>query len=199
MHESHASSHPLEQQTPSAQFPERHWLALVQLSPSARRGRHDPSEQNAVLRQSEALPHAVRHAFPTHAYSPHEPGTSTHAPAPLQLFAVTGASGPLHAAAPHEVPAAPKAQRPAPLHEAPQGPSPGHSSAGSSPSGMKAQVPTLPGSPHASQLPAQGLSQHTPSTQNPEAHAAPAAHAVPAGSFASQVPSGRQRPVKEQS
>src|SRR5262245_15155014 len=47
---------------------------------------------------------------------------------------------------------------------------PVHSIAGSVPSGIGLQTPSLPGTLHAMQPPTQAFSQQTPSTQDPEAH-----------------------------
>jgi hypothetical protein len=54
-----------------------------------------------------------------------------------------------------------------------------HSFSGSAPTGKGPQAPTLPTSLHETQVPVQALSQHTPSLQNPLAHAAAPAQAEP--------------------
>jgi hypothetical protein len=63
---------------------------------------------------------------------------------------------------------------PAPLHVL----TPLHAS-DCAPPGTCVQVPALPATLHISHVPHRALAQHTPSTQLPFAHAAPASHVVP--------------------
>jgi hypothetical protein len=63
-----------------------------------------------------------------------------------------------------------------------------HSLAGSVCAGTRLQVPALPGRLHARQVPVQPPSQHTPSTQLPEAHSAAAAQDSPSPRLLAHVP-----------
>jgi hypothetical protein len=73
-----------------------------------------------------------------------------------------------------------KTQAPAPSQVDRQGGVPlPQSFSGSVPMRMGLQVPTVPASLHETQVPAQALLQHTPSLQNPLAHAAALVQALP--------------------
>jgi hypothetical protein len=56
------------------------------------------------------------------------------------------------------------------------------------PSGKGVQVPTLPGRAHESQAPVHAVSQHTPSTHWPEAHALVPPQLVPLDSLGAHLP-----------
>ena len=70
-----------------------------------------------------------------------------------------------------------------------------HSPAGSAPSGSAMQVPRLPATLHASQVPVQALPQHTPSTHRPEPHCPAALQAVPGANFATHAPPTQRNPA----
>jgi hypothetical protein len=63
-----------------------------------------------------------------------------------------------------------------------------HSLEGSLRAGTRLQVPALPGRLHARQVPVHAPSQHTPSTQLPEAHSAAPAQDSPSPRLSAQVP-----------
>ena len=73
-------------------------------------------------------------------------------------------------------------QAPTPVHVPPQVPVPAHSSAGSVPEGMAEQVPTCDATLQAMHRPAHDVSQQTPSTHEPEAHAEVEMQVVPSRS-----------------
>jgi hypothetical protein len=75
---------------------------------------------------------------------------------------------------PQDVPIAAKSQAPEPLQVARQTPSPiPHSFSGSLPAAWPVHWPARPVWLHDTHLPSHALSQHTPSTQKPEAQALP--------------------------
>ena len=65
-----------------------------------------------------------------------------------------------------------------------------HSLSGSVPSGIARHCPSAEGELHVSQAPAHAESQHTPSTQWPDAHCAGLPHVVPLG-LGRQIPFGQ--------
>ena len=60
-----------------------------------------------------------------------------------------------------------------------------------------AQVPTLPGTSHASHWPPHARSQQKPSTQLPEAHCAATAQAAPCGNFGRHTPAEQKLPAAQ--
>jgi len=70
-----------------------------------------------------------------------------------------------------------------------------HSCAGSFPSATGVQVPAVAAALHASQVPLQAPSQHTPSAQKPEAQSAPEAQARDSSLFGVHVPDRQLLPL----
>lgn len=127
-----------------------------------------------MVAQSPPDAQLVLQALGPHVYGAQLWGTGeTQLPVPSQSDADV-AMLPAQTAGAHPVPAAWSAHAPAPSHTpvVPQvlAALAVHSSAGSVAAGTKLQVPTAPGSEHASQAPPQAPSQQNPSAQNPLAH-----------------------------
>ncbi len=136
---------------------------------------------------------------PSHAEVQHAP--STHASVAHCTWAVQDWPEPeLHRHVPAWQPAPGLQSAPPAQDAAHAGPLPlqkvlPHSDAGSSPAGTGEQVPASPATLQAWQVPLQAPSQHTPSTQKPEAQPAARVQASPAAPFARQVPASQKAPA----
>jgi hypothetical protein len=162
----------LLQQTPSTQLPLVHWLPCAQRIPLLRRHAPEPLHtelpphvpgscwKESVLVQVPTLP-AMLHAWqvPLHALEQQTPSTQT--PAAHWLYCPQGAPWS-------------KRQRPAPLQTLP----PAQVPLSGWRAGEKVQIPRLPGTLQAWQVPLHALLQQTPSTQLPPAHWLSAVHAA---------------------
>jgi hypothetical protein len=170
-HERHVPLQAVAQQTPCSQKPLEHSPAVVQVVPVVLGIWHAPPTQTLGVAQSAEDVQLVRHMGRVGAQAKplHDTGAGVaHRPEPSQVRAGVSVLF-VHCAGQHIVPAAWRRQARAPSHSPsrPQvmGSSRGHSSPGSAPAGIGAQVPSLPVTLQASHLPAHAALQQTPSTQ----------------------------------
>jgi hypothetical protein len=192
-HERQVPPHAVEQQTPSTQKPDAQSDAAAHAAPGGL-GPQLPFTHAAPPTQSALLAQSARQASPLalHMYAPHESAAdAAHAPSPSQRAACVTVEPPQDGAR-QIVPAAYTAQVPVPSQKPvrPQlaAPSSGQSLRGSAPTGMFAQVPTLPSIAHDWQRPEQSEWQQTPSEQKPLLHAPSVVHAPPASISAASCP-----------
>ncbi len=169
-----APVHAVLQQNPSAQKPEAHWLAAVQVPPLVFLATQAVPEQKSPAMQSVSAAHVSLHAV-----APQTSGeqvwvaTAGQAPAPLQL-AASVATPLAQLAARHAVVAGATAQTP-PAAQAPVFPQGGAlpQRLSLAPVVIAAQVPLVPpvlAAEQALHAPAHAVLQQNPSAQNPDVH-----------------------------
>ena len=180
-HDLHVPVQAWLQQTPCAQKPESHSVAVVQAVPIGFRLQTFALQMLGAT-QSASAAHLVLQVLATvsQLYLPHgSVVAAAHVPAPSQLRGESAVVAFMHIGAPHCVPLMYLRHPPAPsqVPSLPQveAAAIGHCDAtsGAPPAAIGEQVPTLPVSEHDMQVPVQAVLQQTLLTQFPDAQSVP--------------------------
>ena len=169
------------QHSPSVHWLLMHSVPVTQTWPFGLRFVHEPDWQVLPAAQSPLAEQVVRHALGPQRYGAQPDGVCRQLPAPSQV--PTGVKvDPLHEAAPQLVARGAFSHAPRPSHfpVSPQGGLRTQRSCGSlEPAGTGWQLPPLPATLQARQLPQLAVEQQTPSRQLPLSQSDPEPHTWP--------------------
>ena len=186
LHARHLLQAEKPQQTPSVQCALAQSVLAAHTAPSGFLAQVVPMQKYAAA-QSASMVQLGGQTPAAHLYAPQAkvPLGGTQAPLPLHRAGGVAVLVIEHEPAVHTVPAGYVRQAPPPSH-LPSVPQPdiavtAHTARGSTvPAATGAQLPRLPATLHARQVPHDAVPQHTPSTQLPVAHSGPSRQVWPA-------------------